>query len=147
MLFTNGEHPSTPKLRVLLALAASAVKVGQPGEAAAAGKAARSLADAVGLRRGYIEVHATCALIAEHLLDTSILDAYVTPTPAAAWQYSVELARAAFDRYLDPETHVIIGVIATGALDSRGCLVLLTDWSRVYPATDLVSRALGEASA
>lgn len=126
------EHPCAAKIRTLLALVASASKVGQHGEAAAAGNAARRMADAAGLSRGYVVKARSCPWSLEHMIDTALLPDWIRATPTDAWRYESDYWLAAFGRAKPPEDDLIIGVITTGAHNARGCVVLLADWSDVH---------------
>lgn len=127
-----GEHPAVPKIRTLLALAASAVKVGSLGEAAAAGKAARKMADEAKLHRGYIVKARGCRWAQERMIDDDLLSEWILPTPTAVWGYEASYWLAAFGKAKPPSESLIVGVVATGVRNARGCLVLLADWSDVH---------------
>lgn len=137
-----GEHPITPKIRTLLALAASASKAGEHGEAAAAGKAARKIADEAGLRRGYIDHFAGCAFVDERMFETSRVESWVHASPSATWQASKAYA-STFNRTAEPSEYVITGAIWTGEVNEHGALVMLVDWSDAHQATDFAAKAIG----
>lgn len=136
------EHPCAARLRTLLALAASAIKVGSIGEAAAAGKAARKIADEAGLRRGYIDHFAGCEFINERMVETSRIESWVHPSPSATWQACKEYASNSFGRTAEPSEYVISGAISTGELNKHGALVMLVDWSDVHQAADFAAKAI-----
>lgn len=131
-LHVIGEHPAVPKIRTLLALAASAVKVGSHGEAAAAGNAARRMADAAGLRRGYVVKARNCRWSLEHMIDTALLSDWIRATPTDAWGYEARYWLDTFGKAKPPAGDLIVGVVTTGARDERGCVVMLADWSDVH---------------
>lgn len=130
------------KIRTLLALAASAVKVGSLGEAAAAGSAARKMADDAGLRRGYIDHFTGCEFVNERMIETSRISEWIHATPKEVWGACKAYASNAFGRVAEPDEYVITGTIATGEVNKHGALVLLTDWSDAHPATVFAVKAL-----
>lgn len=145
-LHVIGEHPAVPKIRTLLALAASAVKVGSHGEAAAAGNAARRMADAAGLRRGYIVKANNCRWSLERMLDDALLPDWVRATPTDAWGYEARYWLDAFGKAKAPADDLIIGVVTTGARNAQGCVVLLADWSDVHQPMSIHHAQVVEAA-
>ena len=130
--YTIGEHPSVPKIRTLLALAASATKIGSIGEAIAAGNAARKIAESAGLAHGYSVHYSDSEWSKSHDIHDALDGAWIGATPAKAWGHTCDHWLTGFGRPADPSIHIIVGCIATGETNARGCTVVLMDWSDVH---------------